>query len=124
MTAVQALVLGLVQGVTEFLPISSTAHLRILPHFMGWPDSGAAFSAVIQLGTLVAVFVYFAADIQRLATAALASLRLRRLDYSPDARLAWSILPGTFPIALAALMYAYEDIFGPATLAPTQAQKM
>ena len=105
MTAVQALVLGLVQGVTEFLPISSTAHLRILPHFMGWPDPGVAFSAVIQLGTLLAVFVYFAADIQRLAAAALDSLRHRRLGYSPDARLAWSILPGTFPIALAGLSF-------------------
>ena len=70
----QALVLGLVQGLTEFIPISSTAHLRIVPALLGWNDPGAAFSAVIQLGTLAAVLAYFAADIARLTRAALLSL--------------------------------------------------
>ena len=63
MNSLHALILGLVQGLTEFLPISSTAHLRVVPHFLGWDDPGAAFSATIQLGTLFAVFAYFAADI-------------------------------------------------------------
>jgi len=94
-----ALVLGIVQGLTEFLPISSTAHLRVVPHFLGWGDPGAAFSAVIQLGTLLAVFAYFAADIKRLFIAALDGLRHRDFNHSPDARMAWSILPGTVPIA-------------------------
>src|SRR5437867_9087028 len=63
MTFLEALLLGIIQGLTEFLPISSTAHLRIVPALLGWNDPGAAFTAVIQLGTLVAVLVYFARDI-------------------------------------------------------------
>src|SRR5690606_29304084 len=59
----EAIVLGLVQGLTEFLPISSTAHLRVIPALLGWADPGAAFSAVIQIGTVLAVFVYFRADL-------------------------------------------------------------
>ena len=59
LTLGQAAVLGIVQGLTEFLPISSTAHLRIVPALLGWPDPGAAFTAVIQLGTVTAVVLYF-----------------------------------------------------------------
>ena len=55
---IHAVILGVIQGLTEFLPISSTAHLRIVPALLGWPDPGAAFTAVIQLGTLAAVLVY------------------------------------------------------------------
>ncbi len=99
MSWLQALVLGVVQGLTEFLPISSTAHLRLVPHWLGWPDPGAAVSAVIQLGTLIAVFAYFAADIRRLLAAAWQGVRQRNLHASPDTRLAWSLLPGTVPIA-------------------------
>ena len=95
-----ALVLGLVQGLTEFLPISSTAHLRVVPYYLGWGDPGAAFSAVIQLGTLLAVFVYFAADIKELVWAALQGLRHRDFNYNPACRMAWSIVTGTLPIAI------------------------
>ena len=63
MNALQAIVLGLVQGLTEFLPISTTAHLRIVPAFFGWDDPGAAFTAVVQLGTMAAVLLYFRADL-------------------------------------------------------------
>ncbi|NKB66547.1 MAG: undecaprenyl-diphosphatase UppP [Candidatus Latescibacteria bacterium] len=101
----QALVLGLVQGLTEFLPISSTAHLRIVPYFLGWDDPGAAFSAVIHLGTLAAVFTYFAGDVGRLGRAALIGLGRRDLGYSPDSRLAWSIAAGTLPIAILGLSF-------------------
>ena len=69
MSWVEAVVLGIVQGVTEFLPISSTAHLRIAPELFGWKDPGAAFSAVIQLGTVAAVIIYFGRDLVRLASA-------------------------------------------------------
>jgi undecaprenyl-diphosphatase len=100
-----ALVLGLVQGLTEFLPISSTAHLRVVPHFLGWGDPGAAFSAVIQLGTLLAVFVYFAADIKELVLAAFQGLRHRDFNHSPACRMAWSIVPGTLPIAILGLSF-------------------
>jgi|GEM_PF-1386615 hypothetical protein len=70
MTAIQALTPGLVQGLTEFLPISSIAHLRVIPALLGWPDPGAAFSAVLQLGTLAAVLVYFGEDLWSMARAA------------------------------------------------------
>jgi len=107
MTIPQALILGLVQGLTEFIPVSSTAHLRLVPHFLGWGDPGAAFSAVIQLGSLVAVFTYFAADLWRLGQAALGSLRHRNLNHSDESRLAWSIAVGTLPIAVLGL--AFKD---------------
>ena len=66
MSILEAIVLGLVQGLTEFIPISSTAHLEIVPTLLGWGDPGAAASAVIQFGTLLAALIYFAPDIVRL----------------------------------------------------------
>ena len=105
----QALVLGIVQGLTEFLPISSTAHLRVVPHFLGWEDPGIAVSAVIQLGTLLAVFAYFAGDIRRLVVAALDGLRHRDLNHTPECRMAWAIVPGTVPIAVLGL--GFKDFF-------------
>ena len=99
-TPFQAVILGLVQGLTEFLPISSTAHLRIVPWLFGWEDPGAAFSAAIQLGTLVAVFVFFARDIQRLIVAALQGIAQRNLRHSPDSLMAWAIVPATIPIVV------------------------
>src|SRR4029450_1599306 len=74
MTMFEGLVLGVVQGVTEFLPLSSTAHLRIVPALAGWGDPGAAFTAVLQLGTLVAVVGYFLPDLLRMLRAALAAI--------------------------------------------------
>ncbi|MFQ3614882.1 MAG: undecaprenyl-diphosphate phosphatase, partial [Cyanobacteriota bacterium] len=62
----QALILGMVQGLTEFIPISSTAHLRVFPALVGWPDAGASFTAVIQLGSLLAVLIYFSSDLRQL----------------------------------------------------------
>lgn len=101
----QAGVLGVVQGLTEFLPISSTAHLRIVPALLGWGDPGTAFSAVIQLGTLAAVLVYFAADIRRLAGAALRSLWRAEARRSAEARLAWAIAAGNLPIVVLGLSF-------------------
>lgn len=103
MGLLEAIVLGLVQGLTEFLPVSSTAHLRIVPELLGWPDPGAAYSAVIQLGTVAAVLVYFARDIGRLVRAFFSALAERAPFSTPDARLAWSVLLGTIPIGLAGL---------------------
>ncbi|MGZ6869450.1 MAG: undecaprenyl-diphosphate phosphatase [Frankiaceae bacterium] len=107
MGALEAIVLGIVQGLTEFLPISSTAHLRIVPAFVGWPDPGAAFTAVTQLGTMAAVLLYFRADLWRIARAWLLSLHDRALRSEPDARLGWYILLGTIPIAV--FGYAFKD---------------
>jgi len=101
----QALALGVVQGLTEFLPISSTAHLRVVPHWLGWEDPGAEFSAVIQLGTLMAVLVYFWKDVQQLVLAVLTGLKNRKPFDSPESRLAWSIAAGTLPVAILGLTF-------------------
>src|SRR5689334_5011295 len=100
MSALEAIVLGIVQGLTEFLPISSTAHLRIVPAFVGWDDPRAAFTAVVQLGTMAAVLLYFREDLLRIATTWFASLRRPELRRELDARLGWYIGLGTIPIAV------------------------
>ena len=104
MTVLQAIVLGLVQGLTEFLPISSTAHLRIVPALLGWADPGAAYSAVIQLGTVAAVILYFARDLGRLSAAFVRGLIARKPFDTPDSRLAWCVGLGTIPIGVAGLL--------------------
>ena len=98
MDAFQAIVLGIVQGLTEYLPVSSTAHLRIVPAFVGWEDPGAAFTAVTQLGTMAAVLLYFRPDLWRIARTWLASLRRPELRSELDARMGWYIILGTIPI--------------------------
>jgi undecaprenyl-diphosphatase len=99
-SAFEAIVLGIVQGLTEFLPISSTAHLRIVPAFAGWEDPGAAFTAVIQLGTMAAVVLYFRADLIRIGRAWLGSLRDPSRRAELDARLGWYLILGTVPIVI------------------------
>jgi undecaprenyl-diphosphatase len=103
----EAIVLGITQGLTEFLPISSTAHLRIVPAFAGWEDPGAAFTAVTQLGTMAAVLLYFRADLARIARAWLRSLRDPTARREFDARLGWYIVLGTIPIGIFGL--AFKD---------------
>ena len=100
MSTLEAIVLGIVQGLTEFLPISSTGHLRIVPAFLGWEDPGAAFTAVTQLGTMAAVLAYFRDDLWRIARAWGASLRDRGRRRDQDARIGWYIVLGTIPIAI------------------------
>src|SRR5881398_2514370 len=85
--------LGVVQGITELLPISSTAHLRIVPAFLGWRDPGSAFSAVVQLGTMAAVLLYFRRDLWRIASTWLRGLRDRRIrETEHDYRMGWFII--------------------------------
>jgi undecaprenyl-diphosphatase len=96
----EALVLGVVQGLTEFLPISSTAHLRIVPPLFGWDDPGAALSAVIQCGTLVAVCAALRRDIASLAAGAAAGLRSGRPLESVGGRVAVMVALGTLPIVV------------------------
>ncbi|HYN90965.1 MAG TPA: undecaprenyl-diphosphate phosphatase, partial [Thermoleophilaceae bacterium] len=100
MSLLEAIVLGITQGLTEFLPISSTAHLRIVPAFAGWEDPGAAFTAVTQLGTMAAVLLYFRADLWRIARTWFLSLRNKELRSDLDARMGWYIGLGTIPIAI------------------------
>lgn len=122
----QAVVLGLLQGITEFLPISSSAHLRIVPELFGWPDPGAPFTAVTHLGSLAAILLYFARDIGRITGAWARSLRHREAlsraelvtvgqgpssgrhrvkTWDPaDARLGWYVILGTLPIVAAGVL--------------------
>ncbi|MBP2703637.1 undecaprenyl-diphosphate phosphatase [Microbispora sp. RL4-1S] len=113
MDVLQAIVLGIVQGLTEFLPISSSAHLLIVPKLAGWSDPGAAFTAVIQLGTMLAVLLYFWRDIVRIVWAWLRSLRQPELRDDLDARMGWYIGLGTIPIGVAGLLFK-DAIEGPA----------
>jgi undecaprenyl-diphosphatase len=106
MNAFEAIVLGIVQGLTEFLPISSSGHLRIVPAFFGWEDPGAAFTAVIQLGTMAAVLLYFRHDLWRIATAWLRSLRDPTARGEIDARMGWYIIVGTIPISVLGLAFS------------------
>jgi undecaprenyl-diphosphatase len=89
MSTLEALVLGAVQGLTEFLPISSSGHLRIVPALLGWPDPGAGFTAVIQLGTMAAVLIYFRSDLWRIGRAWLGELRVPPRESSHEAKLGW-----------------------------------
>jgi undecaprenyl-diphosphatase len=96
----QIAILGVIQGVTELLPISSTAHLRVIPGILGWRDPGSAFSAAMQLASFAAVVVYFGKDIGAMGTAALRAVRTH--DYrSGDIRVLLGILLGTLPLLLA-----------------------
>lgn len=105
MSFLEALVLGLVQGITEFLPVSSTAHLRIVPALLGWPDPGAAYSAVIQLGTVAAVLVFFAKDLGRMTVAFIDGLRTRQPFGTLDSKVAWCVGLGTIPIGICGLAF-------------------
>ena len=97
--------LGIVQGLTEFLPISSTAHLRIVPSFLGWQDPGTAFSAVIQLGTMLSVIIYFWKDLARIYGSLIKETFYRQKKLSQDSKLALWILLGTIPISIFGLLF-------------------
>ncbi|MDP8304985.1 MAG: undecaprenyl-diphosphatase UppP [Candidatus Chlorobium antarcticum] len=105
MTLFQAIMLGIVQGLTEFLPISSTAHLKIVPALLGWSDPGAAFTAIIQIGTLAAVLIYFWRDIVSIVTAVISGLIKGRPLESNGARMGWMIAAGTIPIVVFGLLF-------------------
>jgi undecaprenyl-diphosphatase len=107
MSALEAIVLGIVQGLTEFLPISSTGHLRIVPAFFGWEDPGAAFTAVTQIGTMAAVLVYFRRDLLNIARTWLRGLRDTSVRGEQDYRMGWYIILGTIPIAI--FGFAFRD---------------
>ncbi|MEV6400280.1 undecaprenyl-diphosphate phosphatase [Streptomyces sp. NPDC051907] len=93
-------VLGLVQGLTEFLPISSSAHLRLTAAFAGWDDPGAAFTAITQIGTETAVLIYFRKDIVRIVSAWFRSLTDKSLRGDHDAQMGWLVIVGSIPIGV------------------------
>lgn len=106
MSIIEAVVLGVLQGLTEFLPISSTAHLRVVPEFLGWDDPGTAFTAVSQLGTMAAIIIYFARDIGRIVWTWLRSLWTPHLRSHPDARMGWYVGVGTIPLGVFGVVFS------------------
>jgi len=108
-TVLQALIMGIVQGLTEFLPVSSSGHLILVPYLFGWDDAfitSLAFSVMLHLGTLVALLVYFRGDWLRLIPAGLAAVRDRSLDGDPDRRLAWLLVAATIPAAIVGFLFS------------------
>jgi undecaprenyl-diphosphatase len=105
MGILEAILYGIVQGLTEFLPISSTAHLRILPTLFGWQDPGSGFTAVIQLGTLLAVLVYFWKDLTQVFLGWCRSLTNKELRQTHEARIGWGIFFGTIPIVVLGFLF-------------------
>jgi len=103
MDPVHAIVLAVVQGLSEFLPISSSGHLILIPHLFGWPDQGLAFDVAVHVGTLLALLVYFRREIVAMAAAWLGSVFRR--SHTADSRLAWQVLVGTIPVGLAGLVF-------------------
>ena len=104
---IQALVMGVVQGLTEFLPVSSSGHLIVVPFLLGWDDAfltSLAFSVMLHMGTLVALLVYFRSDWMRLVPAGLAAIRDRSFHADDDRRLAWLLVIATIPAALAGFL--------------------
>ena len=102
MDILQAVILALVQGLTEFLPISSSAHLILVPQLLGWEDQGLAFDVAVHVGTLAAVVTYFRNEVGRMFVAWLQSLGGKGMN--ADARLAWYVLLGTVPAVVAGLL--------------------
>lgn len=108
MSFFQAMVLGIIQGLTEFLPISSTGHLRVVPEFFGWQDPGAAFTAVTQLGTMAAVLHYFRNDLWKISKGFLAGLRNEAQRTTEEFRLGSYILIGTLPICVFGFIFRHQ----------------
>lgn len=113
MSLLEAIILGIVQGATEFIPISSSAHLILVPEILNMPQPGLAFIGVIHLGTLLAVLIYFARDLLEITRGVFAGLRERDPMNNADARLGWFILIGTIPAVAAGLLLNdfFERIF-------------
>jgi len=120
MTTFQAIVFGAVQGITEFLPVSSTAHLILLPWFLGWPDPGLAFDVALHIGTLVALLIYFRAEWIALTLSAFDLIRGRTED--ANARMALLIIIGTIPAAIAGALFEHrveDSLRSPLVIATT-----
>ena len=106
MSWLEAVVLGLVQGLTEFLPVSSTGHVRLVPLIFGWDDPGASFTAVTQLGTMAAVLAFFWRDLVRIGVAWFSSLARRDKRNDPNAVMGWYMIAGTLPIGVLGFVFS------------------
>ncbi len=116
MNLFQALILGIVQGATEYIPVSSSAHLVIVPWLLGWPDASFEFEVLVQWGTLVGVFIFFWTDIWAIARGMLLALRQGRPFASPEARLGWLVVVATVPAVVLGMLL--KDFFEAAFAAP------
>ena len=108
-TIIQALIMGIVQGLTEFLPVSSSGHLILVPYLFGWDDpfiTSLAFSVMLHIGTLVALLTYFKGDWLRLIPAGLATIRDRSFREDPDRKLAWALVAATIPAAIVGFLFS------------------
>jgi undecaprenyl-diphosphatase len=103
MTTFQAIILAIIQGLTEFLPISSSAHLILPSQVLGWPDQGLAFDVAVHLGTLLAVVIYFREEVQQMTIAWFGSVF--KQQHNAESRLAWGVVWGTIPVGLAGLIF-------------------
>src|SRR5690606_41296753 len=120
MELLHIVVLALIQGLTEFLPVSSSAHLILPSQVLGWPDQGLAFDVAVHVGTLAAVVLYFRSDIAQLFMGWVRSIAGRGLDQ--EGRLAWAVLFGTIPVGLAGLLLeslVEDTLRGPLVIATT-----
>ncbi len=117
MTIFQAIILGIVQGLTEFIPISSAGHLVLVPHLLGWeiaPEAAFVFDVMVQAATLIAVFAYFWTDIVSIARITFQDLRQKQPTAHPESKLAWLLLAATIPAGLFGLIFngTLEKAFG------------
>lgn len=119
MDLLQAIILGLVQGATEYIPVSSSAHLILVPWLLGWPDPSFEFEVLVQWGTLIGVFIFFWSDIWAIAQAVLQGLAQRRPFATFEARLGWFVVLATIPAVVLGLLF--KDFFEAAYAAPTVA---
>ena len=100
MEIIKAIIYGIIQGLTEFIPISSTAHIRVIPALLKWGDPGAAFTAVIQIGTLIATLIYFRKDISAMISGFFGALKTKRFFDDPYSKIFILIVLGTIPISI------------------------
>jgi undecaprenyl-diphosphatase len=104
---IKAIVYGVIQGLTEFIPISSTAHIRVIPALLKWEDPGAAFTAVIQIGTLIATLIYFRQDIFYMVSGFMNALKTKKFFEDPYSRMFILIIVGTIPISIFGLAFKH-----------------
>jgi undecaprenyl-diphosphatase len=108
MTNAQAIILGIVQGLTEYVPISSSAHLVLLPKIMGWqflPKESFVFDILVQLGTLLGILIYFFSSIKEIVTSVILGIIKKQPFYNEDARLGWMVVFATIPAALLGIIF-------------------
>jgi undecaprenyl-diphosphatase len=117
MNLLQALILGIVQGATEYIPVSSTAHLMLVPWLLGWPDASFTFEVLVQWGTLVGVFIFFWQDIWTVAASMVRGLARGRPLATFEARLGWLVVVATIPAVVLGLLF--KDYFEAAFATPT-----